>query len=123
MAAEYGGATEAYYRTLGPLCSDARLAWREVAEVCAATRRVVPADWGQAAAPDADALRSLKHRLAEVRVRVRVTLPLTLPLTLLLTLTLPLPLTGAVAWQRRHARRCASRTAGGRAARARAAPR
>ena len=48
MAAEYGGATEAYYRTLGPLCSDARLAWREVAQVCAATSRVVPAGWGRA---------------------------------------------------------------------------
>ena len=86
MAAEYGGATEAYYRTLGPLCSDARLAWREVAEVCAATRRVVPAGWGQAAAPDADALRSLKHRLAETAVLVladidRVLAPLLAPWT------------------------------------------
>jgi hypothetical protein len=70
IAAEYGGATEAYYRTLGPLCSDARAAWREIAEVCAATRHAVSGAWGQPSAPDTAALSALKHRLAETAVLV-----------------------------------------------------
>merc|ERR1740136_65200 len=76
LAAEYGGATEAYYRTFGPLCSDARDTWDDVHELCAETRQQAarcPNSWcswdvRQREAADEAKLRTLKRHLAETAV-------------------------------------------------------